>query len=346
MTLKTALLSLSIFIAFGLTAFSQENRQAEIIVQEMLDTYSKLDSISFSCRFSHQKLDTEGNWSTINTSTNKYTAIQDTNKQWHPAIYLSRKPDRLTEFYRFRDAIMRSKWALENHKVKIFSSCDESPVFVIQYWDVPFSISGGKRDSTLRQSIYIDTLTHLIRSIQTVVSFNEAEIALFSLTIDSIYTHKKNHKNKVFQLNRGMLKAGDKAPDFSLKDVNGNSVQLSDFKGKVILLDFWYIACKPCIKASYKLNELQKEFSDRDLIILGMNTMDKADKIIKHSKKHDISYQSILCDRETKAKYKIKSYPSFYLIDPSGTIVYSTMGYSKDLKEELKLVILQSISNR
>ena len=54
-----------------------------------------------------------------------------------------------------------------------------------------------------------------------------------------------------------------------LKLNNNKAVKISDFKGKVMLLDFWYLSCYPCLKAIPDLIKLQKEFKD-DLVIIGM----------------------------------------------------------------------------
>jgi peroxiredoxin len=231
--------------------------------------------------------------------------------------------------------------AIKSQKTVLQLGCTPLPYYVIKLNN---SDSIGK--SLIQETVYIDTLTYLIHASTMVAQGNDGSVILETFTIEYQHFYHQPLNPSSFQLNKNMLHTGDVAPDFSLKDVNGNTINLSDLKGKIVLLDFWYVACKPCIKASYKLDELQKEFAERGVVILGMNTMDKSDKIKRHNKKHKISYNSILCTREMKARYKIKSYPSFYLIDQSGTIIFSTSGYSAELKSELKSAILQALSKR
>ena len=340
---KTLLL-LSLILIFNLSAFSQTNSDAYQILHKTFTKYKSLDTISFSTHFVIQNLNTHGNWDNVYTKNNRFTAIQNADKQWYPVLASSRDKDNITEFYRFRNALIRSKWAVEHNKVRLYKSCGKSPVYMLEYWDVPLRITGGG-DSLLRQSIYIDTLSHLIVSVQTVKGLEESNISLSSLILDSIDTHKKVIIPDVFQLNNGMLKPGDKAPVFLLKNTEDQQVSLANYKGKLLMLDFWYAACKPCIKASADLEYLQKKYHNK-LVVLGMNTLDNASKIKRHNKKHHITYESLLCSRDTKKAYHVRSFPSFYLINEDGLIVYSSSGYYEGLRKDLELAILQSIHNR
>ena len=339
-----ALLFIGFLLFFNTNAYSQSDSLANSILQKTFANYDKLDSLSFSCTFLLQKLNTNGNWDTLHFQNNKYTAIQNKEKQWYSVPSLSQKPDNTTDFYRFRDALIRSKWAAQNHKIRLYKSCSKTPYYVIQYFDVPFNLTAGG-DSLINQTIYIDTLTYLIKSVQNLTP-HKGQLVLSSFIIDAIDTHEKKNEPEIFQLNRGMLIAGTLAPDFTLKNTEDQTVSLADFKGKLLLLDFWYAACKPCIKASVGLENLHKKYTKRGLVVLGMNTMDNASKINRHNRKHNVSYESLLCTRDIKAKYKIRSYPSFYLIDRSGKIVFSSSGYYVGIEKDIELAILQAFSNR
>ena len=59
--------------------------------------------------------------------------------------------------------------------------------------------------------------------------------------------------------------------DFALKDLDGNTVKLSNFKGKVILLDFWATWCKPCQAAMPFLVSLHKKYGDKGFVLIGVN---------------------------------------------------------------------------
>ena len=133
------------------------------------------------------------------------------------------------------------------------------------------------------------------------------------------------------------------APDFSLVDAEGNPVKLEDYKGKVVLLDFWYSTCAPCIKASKYLEEYSKKYADSNFIILGMNPLDGPNKIRQHNKKWKVTYAGVICTSEVKNKYKIGSYPSFILIDKNGMIVLHESGFSESLMKSIEQHIQQVI---
>src|SRR5690606_15334260 len=96
-----------------------------------------------------------------------------------------------------------------------------------------------------------------------------------SLFEEDPFRDKINKKTKKKD-NQKVIEAeikNDKFPFNELVLNNGDTINLSELKGKVVLLDFWYRGCLPCIKAIPELNELQKEFED-DLVVIGVNDVD------------------------------------------------------------------------
>lgn len=97
----------------------------------------------------------------------------------------------------------------------------------------------------------------------------------------------------------------------------------------------------PCVKSIPELNELQKEFEDQ-IEIIGVNDVDykpeQKDKIEKFLKRTPIDYKVLLTD-EIPEEYNITAYPSFYLLDENGKVIYTGMGYTKDTFQELKEII-------
>ncbi len=128
----------------------------------------------------------------------------------------------------------------------------------------------------------------------------------------------------------------EKAFDFQAIDTKGNTVTLNNFKGKVVLLDFWYSTCAPCIKASQFLEKYYRQYADSGLIILGMDPMDGRAKIAEHNSKWRITYPGIKCDALVKNKYGVHSFPTFILIDRQGMIVSRWSGFSKSQMERIR----------
>ena len=334
---------LSLFILFiNLSSYAVVDPLSQEILEKTLSKHTSFDSIQFDYSFKMQSMDQDFKWTILREEKGSSTIhAEDLEKTWLEAEPVNEIEPISFTYPQYITLLKNVQRAIKTQKSVLQLGCSPIPYYVIK-----LNISGSKGRPALQQTVYIDTLTYLIHASTKVAQENNGSVLLETFTIEYQHFYHQPINPASFQLNKNMLHAGDVAPNFSLKDANGNTINLSDLKGKIVLLDFWYVACKPCIKASYKLDELQKEFAERGVIVLGMNTMDKDDKIRRHNKKHGISYKSVICTREMKAKYKIKSYPSFYLIDQSGTIIFSTSGYSADLKSELKSAILQALSNR
>ena len=352
--LSFVIILLLISILSWIPSFGQIDSLGLKILSKTADKYRKIKSISFQYQLSTLFLDDSLQWedsqnnngiANLTLKTNAETkGLKDKKPEF---VFANQKnsnqdPEIILEF----NASLNALWsALENKNCKLITSCGDFPFFIVQLETENWSTKSGTKNSNLK-TLYIDTVSYIIRSYSQSSSGSSSILRSFSLSSIKINTNQGKASPKPFQLNRNMLQAGEMAPEFSLKDSDGNQVKLSDYSGKLVLLDFWYAACKPCIKASFHLEELQNKYANRGLVVLGMNTMDKADKIRKHNKKHNITYNSVLCPRDLKTSYKIVSYPSFYLVDTNGKIVFSTSGYYSGLEKDLELAILQALSNR
>ena len=122
--------------------------------------------------------------------------------------------------------------------------------------------------------------------------------------------------------NAGKLLPGQPAIDFSLSDIEGNNYSLSDFKGKVLYLDFWATWCGPCTKESPYFESLAKKFIDKDVLFLPIsmdNSKKTWSKYLKSHSKELVQYHSI--DPILKNEWCIKGIPRFVLIDKNFNIV-------------------------
>jgi len=133
---------------------------------------------------------------------------------------------------------------------------------------------------------------------------------------------------------------GQKAPEFKgfnfqLKD----STSFKEYKNKYVLIDFWYKDCFPCIKAIASLNKLRTEYSKNDLVILGLNPFDSKEKdkekLEDFIEINKMIYPTIFVDNKVTKAYNVRAYPTFYIIDDSGNIVYSKIGHSEKNEKEI-----------
>jgi len=119
------------------------------------------------------------------------------------------------------------------------------------------------------------------------------------------------------------------APGFSLKDMDENRHSLGDYRGKVILLNFWATWCPPCRREMPSMERLYQKFKDEAFIVLAINQWEDPDHVFAYigQLNTDPTFP-ILFDRESEvsAAYGVKGLPTTYLLDKEGRIRYRAIG--------------------
>lgn len=118
------------------------------------------------------------------------------------------------------------------------------------------------------------------------------------------------------------------AYDFELTDLEGNTVKLSDYKGKIVFVNFWATWCPPCKGEMPEFNEADKEFKEKgDAVLLAVNLTSggvrgETEEAVRKFVKDNGYTMKVLLDKEEKAaqKYNISSIPTTYVIDREGNI--------------------------
>jgi len=140
----------------------------------------------------------------------------------------------------------------------------------------------------------------------------------------------------------GPLAVGTPAPDFELMDLDGNSVKLSDFKGKIVVLDFWATWCGPCKKALPHMNEMSQTLKDQGVVVLGINASENRDKAItteaaakekvaKFMAENKYTMRTLMnWDGKVKEAYQVGGIPASYIIGKDGKIAKSFVGFLSD----------------
>jgi peroxiredoxin len=125
--------------------------------------------------------------------------------------------------------------------------------------------------------------------------------------------------------------AAKSAPDFELKGLDGKTVKLSEYRGKVVILDFWATWCPPCREEIPHFIKLQKELGDEGLAIIGVS-LDQTDSPVKSFiKEHGINYPVVMGDRNLASKYGgVRAIPTTFVIDKKGEIAKKYVGYKSE----------------
>ncbi len=119
-----------------------------------------------------------------------------------------------------------------------------------------------------------------------------------------------------------VVKSGEMAPNFQLQTLDGESVELDDYKGKGVFLNFWATYCPPCTKEMPYMDNQYKEFQDKGIEILAVNVGEPLLTAQKFTHRHDLSFPILLDGREEVYKaYGVKPIPATFLIDEHGIVV-------------------------
>lgn len=141
------------------------------------------------------------------------------------------------------------------------------------------------------------------------------------------------------------------APDFALKDANGTTVHLSDYKGKVVLLDFWATWCGPCKIEIPWFMEFEQQLKSRGFAVLGVS-MDEGgwDEVKPYIAERKINYRILLGDESLEKAYgNLDALPTTLLIDRSGRIAAIHVGIEKgknEIREEIDRLLQPEQSAR
>jgi peroxiredoxin len=119
------------------------------------------------------------------------------------------------------------------------------------------------------------------------------------------------------------------APDFALKNLEGNEIRLSDLKGKIVFINFWATWCGPCRVEVPAFIELQKEYGAENLAILGIS-LDQGDLsvVAEFAKSYNVNYEILYANAEVVNSYGgIRSIPTTFVVDRDGYLRDRLVGF-------------------
>ena len=154
-------------------------------------------------------------------------------------------------------------------------------------------------------------------------------IIIFALLVASYTIYSKNSpKGTIPPSNQELSKSQSAqinnpiAPDFNLKDLNGKNVKLFDYRGKIVILNFWAVWCKYCKQEMPDLNKLNKELEkDNEVVILAIDAQESSDTVKKYLSDNNINLKVLLDqDGSVTQSYNVSGFPTTFFINKDGTL--------------------------
>ena len=158
----------------------------------------------------------------------------------------------------------------------------------------------------------------------------------------------EEEKKQMLEMRQGIMepgqmdapsdKLGKQAAKFSVSDINGKTFSLDELKGKVVVLNFWFIECKPCVMEMPELNKLVEKFKDKEVVFIGFASNDKA-KLQKFLSSNTFSYNIIPESKEVAENYDVRMFPTHIVIDRESLIRFYAVGLGPTTLSDLEKVI-------
>ncbi len=169
-------------------------------------------------------------------------------------------------------------------------------------------------------------------------------ILFFTITVVGCQKESEAKVNSTPENQTTLQDNGNKAPDFTLSSVNGEDVSLSDYKGKVVIVDFWATWCPPCRKGIPDLISLQNEYKDKVKVIgISLDRENTKDGVPGFVDRMGINYPVVYFNDKVIIDFGgVNAIPTTFIIDQKGNIVKKMVGlypkseYESQIKELIK----------
>jgi thiol-disulfide isomerase/thioredoxin len=133
-------------------------------------------------------------------------------------------------------------------------------------------------------------------------------------------------------------KVGHLAPDFVLKDLDGNTIRLSDLRGKMVFINFWATWCPPCRAEMPEIEAVHQEYKDKGVVVLGVDISEPESTVRQYVQQGGFSWPIVLDSTGKVARdYQIAAIPTSFFLDREGVIRAVNVGAMTSRAMEEKL---------
>jgi len=128
-----------------------------------------------------------------------------------------------------------------------------------------------------------------------------------------------------FQIHR--VEIGDAAPGFNLTTDDGSGFRLEDYRGKLVLLNFWATWCAPCVEEMPSLNNIHQRFQDNGLVVLGVSVDEDREAYQQFLTRAGVAFPTVRePERSISSRYGTMKYPETYLVNREGIVIRKYVG--------------------
>ena len=156
--------------------------------------------------------------------------------------------------------------------------------------------------------------------------FRRVNFGIVFLLTALLFTSCDNSTSQQPVFHGGLV--GKQAPDFTLLDMQGRQVSLSQFRGKVVILNFWATWCPPCRKEMPSMERLYRDFKEKDMVMLAVNVDENGKQAVREFLRRMPYSFPILLDNENIAQnsYGVFRFPESFVIDRNGVVIEKIIG--------------------
>jgi thiol-disulfide isomerase/thioredoxin len=138
--------------------------------------------------------------------------------------------------------------------------------------------------------------------------------------------------------------SGGLTPPLAIRDLDGGQHRLQDYRGKVVLVNFWATWCEPCREEMPSINRLRTSLAGQPFAVLAVNLAEPESRIRRFMEKVPMDF-TVLLDRDTSVAktWRARILPASYLVAPDGRIRYSALGEIDWSKENVRKLIVEML---